>query len=327
MSDFDFQSEVTNLQPPAMSEVIGALKQGDTTIVKPTIVYGLSDLTDERFAELKPTWDSLSSANKHRIIQTLTQTSEANFEFNYRMIGMYGLEDASPLVRSASVDLLWEESSLEVLARFMQLAESDEDALVRTRAVMGFSRVILLGESEEIPAEQAQEAQRIALKLHNDPTQPLDVRRRALEAISNSSHQSIPKLIETAYNSDEHLMIVSAIFAMGRSYDERWQDILLEELEHTDNERVFEAVRACGEIQLSASVRQLEDLCDSDDREIQEASIIALGEIGDKQALRILDGLMNTVEDEDLLVMIEEAIDEASFSGTGAMFDFDLDDL
>ncbi len=56
---------------------------------------------------------------------------------------------------------------------------------------------------------------------------------------------------------------------MGRTCDEKWEDTLLEELDSDDNEIVYEAVRACGEIGLSSSVSQLGQLLLGDDREIQ----------------------------------------------------------
>jgi HEAT repeat protein len=73
-------------------------------------------------------------------------------------------------------------------------------------------------------------------------------------------------------------------------------------------------------------VRKLRKLIVEEEQEIQEISIWALGEIGSREAIRILEELSEEVEDDYLAEVIDEAIDSASFSLSGAMFDFDLDE-
>ena len=328
MSDIDFQTETTGHEKPDFEEILSVLQEeaeANDVVKNRVIFYGLSDLTSEQHNQLEPVWMSLPTSYKHKILEAFTRASEVDFELSYRHVALLGLKDESTLVRAAAVDLLWEDESLDTMRLLINLVRNDDTPSVKARALVGLGKFILLGEYEEISELIALEAQQLALDIHTDRQQPLEVRRRALEALSNSSHPQKDKLIRSAYNSDEPLLKVSAIFAMGRTCDEKWEDILLDELDSGDNELVYEAVRACGEIGLSSSVRQLGELLLDDDREIQMMVIWSLGEIGGQHAVDILDSYQETTDDEDLLEAIEDALGVASFSLSGAMFDFDSD--
>lgn len=329
MSEIDFQTDFTSDNKPSIGDVVTRMAQEDkhdSSIVSGTVSQGLSDLSKEDLKTLNELWNQISPSYKHKVLQALVHASENNFEYDYKEVGLMGLSDDSPMVRSAAIDLLWEDESVDIMRTLIRLINHDDSSHVKAQALIGLSRFILLGEYGEISAELANEAQQLALKLHTDLSQPMEVRRRALEALSNSSHQDKDKLIRSAYQSDDHLLKVSSIFAMGRTCDDKWQDFLLDELDSDDHELVYEAVRACGEIQLESSVRQLKELLLSEDREIQTMSIWALGEIGGKDAVDTLSSLQEAIEDEELLEIIEEAIDVASFSFMGSSFDFDFDE-
>lgn len=329
MSQFDFSPESSETQKPDLSVVLKTLKQeadDDVAIISSIIQYGLSDILAEDEESLIKVWEQLPSGYKHKVILSLTHASEANFELIYRFVGMLGVKDESALVRAAAIDLLWEEESVEIMTLFLECLRTDPSISVKARALSGLGKFILLGEYGEITQSIALEAQQLAFQLHKDIQQPIEVRRRALEALSNSSNPQKDKLIRDAYHNDNHLMKVSSLFAMGRTCDDKWQDILLEELQGSDHELVYEAIRACGEIQIEESVEHLKYYIISEDREIQMMSIWALGEIGGKYAMELLSALEEQTDDEELLEIISEAIDVASFSFTGSSFSFDIDD-
>lgn len=310
---------------PDMPTVIAALKQGErlaASVVSAAVVYGLSDRRRQDIKMLEPMWLKLSSTYKHKVLRALNEASEASFELSYREIALFSVEDGSSLARAAAVDLLWEDHSIETMQLFLKLAQDDPASYVKARALIGLGRFILLGEYGEIPAALALKAQQLAIELHRSPDESIEVRRRALEALANSNHPDADHLIRAAYWQGNHLLKAGALFAMGRTCDAQWQDILLDELEGSDNELVYEAVRACGEIQLESSLDSISALAFSDDREIQLMSIWALGEIGGKRAFEILSGLEEQAEDEELADMIDEALDAASFSLSGPVFDF-----
>ena len=329
MPELDLENLKREASKPGLSEVIKALEQdtlGAAQTVAPAIVYGMSELSAEEGRQVAPIWRELSAAYRLQVLRQLLESSEASFEFSYREIATLSLEDASERVRAAAVDLLWTDESLGTMKRLMVMARNDESALVRARALAGLGRYILRGEYGEIPAHEAKEAQELALQMHVDEAQPVEVRCRALEALANSNHAQAAPLIRRAYADGDHMLTVSAIYAMGRSCDKQWRETLLEELAGDDSELVYEAIQACGHIQIEDSLQLIQELALSEDDEIQLMAVWAMGEIGGKRAFDILSRLQETTEDEVLLEAIDEALDAASFSLTMPALDFEFDD-
>lgn len=332
MIDTDEQLSALDEEPfekPAIDAVLLALRQLAPTperAVAATVVYGLSDLSASERQAVAVDWEQLTSESRRRVLRSLIEASEAMFEMNYREIGLLGLDDEDGSVRVAAIELLWTDETVDTMRRLIALAADDPDSIVRAVALKELARFILLGEYGDIPEEAAKEAQGLALEIHSDRSEPLEARRRALEALSNSSHPDVECLIREAYADGNHDLKISAIFAMGRTCSKVWRDILMEELDSADSELVYEAVTACGQIQLHESVRRVGELATSEDREIQLAAIWALGEIGGNHAFEILTSLEEIIEDEEAAAVVDEALDTAGFSRTFAALGLDFDE-
>jgi len=324
----DDSLDISPVNKPSIDEVISILQQseGEGEGIPAAIYYGLSDLDDASLQTLEPVWRNLAVDYKRKIVSELAEASEINFDLNFDALGYLALDDLDSGVRSSGIELLWINESLELLSRLIDLAENDESVEVRAAAVSDIGRFILLGEYEEIPESDATRAQDVAIGLLNDLTEDIQVRRRALEAISNSSLDFVIEAIQEAYESDERLMRVSAIFAMGRSYDEQWNETVLRELRNDDPEIRYEAARAAGELEIEEAVTLLGQLAVVDEREIKQVAIWSLGEIGGNHAMRLLSALVEDAEeadDEDLKEAIEDAMGYASMVGSDIDMDFD----
>jgi HEAT repeat protein len=316
-------------EKPTLEATLNSLKNSQGDVLPATIFYGLSDLGLEEIQTLEHEWYALDPDLRRRVITQLAEASEVSFEFDYVQLGRLALNDLEPTVRAAAIDLLWTDDSVMFMDKLIERTERDESRVVRAAAVSALGRFILLGEYEEIEESHAKRAQNAAIRLWNDHTEDFEVRRRALEAISNSSHEIVYPAIAEAYTSDEHLMRVSSIFAMGKSYDHQWSDTVLKELANSDAQIRYEAARAAGELMLEQAVMQLGRMANEDDREIKEVAVWSLGEIGGQQALRILTALAESAEasdDLDLLDSIEEALDNAALAGELLDIDFDEDE-
>ena len=169
-----------------------------------------------------------------------------------------------------------------------------------------------MGEVDEIQPTQLRRVEETLLAVINGSDEA-EVRRRALEALAFSSRDEIPGLIQTAYDSADQQFRVSALFAMGRSADERWSDIVLAETANTDNEIRFEAVRSAGELELERAVAPLQKLMKDPDLQIREAAIWSLGQIGGQEARKALEELLERTRDDDQRDFIEEALENAAF--------------
>jgi HEAT repeat protein len=184
--------------------------------------------------------------------------------------------------------------------------------MVRAAAATALGSYVLAGELEELDNALAMRAEEALLAVHTDMTVPLEVRRRALEAIAFSGEAGVRQLIEDAYYSPDEPMRVSALFAMGRSADIRWRGLVRAELRNPSPAMRAEAAIACGELEARAALDDLLDLLGDRDENVRLASIFALGRIGGPDASDALEMIAagdNAVEAE----AAEQALEEMQF--------------
>ncbi len=315
--------EAEDQQKPSLTDTIEALRD-EKAVASRIIYYGLAHLDAYEIASLKPVWESLSSEYRSRLLIDLTEASELNFELDYHSLGILSLDDPEASVRAAAIDLLWEDQTSNLLSKLVDMAQFDDAANVRAAAASALGRFILLGEYEELPERETMLAQDAAINLLTNDDEEIEVRRRALEAIANSSHEIVHDAILDAYQGSEHLMKVSAVFAMGRSCDRVWERAVLREIGNPDAEIRYEAAKAAGELELKAAIPTLGRIAAYDDREIREVAVWSLGEIGGREATRILTALAEDAQesgDSVFLEAVEEALGNASLIGDNLEFE------
>ncbi|MCB9451817.1 MAG: HEAT repeat domain-containing protein [Anaerolineaceae bacterium] len=324
--DDDEQAELRRREKPSLDVILDALATGGEKLLSANIFYGLSGLSPEEIDRLRPIWRGLKDERRRTLSRHIADLSESDFELDYGEFGVLVLDDDDPEVRKAAIDMLWIDNSVTLLSRLIKMAQTDQSNDVRAAAMAELGRFILLGEYEELPEREAQRAQQVAIKAWNDKAEDFHVRRRALEALANSSHDSVPNAILEAYNHPELLMKASAVFAMGRTCNTRWTDLVMTELGSSEPEIQFEAARAAGELGLSQAVRYLAALASGDDAETREVAVWSLGEIGGDKAVNRLSALAEEAEereDDDFLELIEDALANAEMFGN---LDLEFDD-
>ena len=190
---------------------------------------------------------------------------------------------------------------------------------------------VQLGEFEDIPVNVHHQIEDVLLEVLNGKDEA-SVRRHALEAIGFSSRIEVPVLIESSFNRQDPDWQASAIFAMGRSNDERWADKVLRTIISEDRHVRLAAVQASGELGLaSARPLLLRLLEEEDDDVIAGAAIWSLSQIGGEDVRLYLQNLLDKVEDDDeQAAFLEEALDNLAFTEDMASFDmlaFDADEF
>jgi HEAT repeat protein len=307
------------------SEVLSALAEPDHPLTA-AVIYGLSDLDREQIAQLERAWPDYPVERRRALVEHLNEVSEANFDMDFRAINHLALTDLDGAVRRLAVEGLWEDESLSLMYKLVHIVQQDADPQVRAAAIAELGRFILLGEYEKISAADARLAQDTVLHVFRTETDN-DLRRRALEAIANSCLDSVPGMIREMYASQEVKMRASALFAMGRTCDDMWAAEILHELSSSEPELRYEAARAAGQMELQEAVPHLKRLiAESDDPEILEVAIWALGEIGGDQARRILTQVAARAEqqgDEEISAAARDALDAANMAGEFLLFDFE----
>jgi HEAT repeat protein len=272
-------------------------------------------------------WSLIDAGRRRWITQSLVDIAEASFEVNFNPIFRLCLNDEDEMVRSRAIEGLWEDEDLTLAGLLVRLLRDDPSESVRAAAATSLGRFVLLGELEKIEAAPAMMVEDALLGAIYDPHETLEVRRRAVESIAYSGQAQVRDLIEMAYCDDEEQRRISAVFAMGRSADPLWREMVIAELDNPNPEMRYEAARACGELEASAALSDLIDLIEADpDSEVQEMAIWALGRIGGKEARRVLEACCES-EDEALRRAAEEAMDELDFFGQHLdLLLFDSDD-
>lgn len=274
----------------------------------PSVLYELSNLEAEEMERLTAIWPTMSVERRRSLMEQLVETAEANFEVNFESVFLWGLRDADSKVRASSIEGLWENEDPRLIKELLYFLEHDSSAAVRAAAAMSLGRFVLLGELEKLALHhQASIYDALQSKILEE-SEDLKVRRRALESISYVSDETVAALLRAAYEHPSEKMRASAIFGMGRSADIRWGQVVMGELFSTSPAMRYEAARACGELEARDAVSRLAELVDDPDREVQEVTLWALGQIGGDQARRLLESFCQK-GDPSVRHLAEEALE------------------
>jgi len=235
-------------------------------------------------------------------------------------------------VRILAMRLLVECEDVRLVPIYIDMLTQDSDVAVRVEAASMLGIFVQLGEFDDIPDDVHHQVEDVLLEVLNGEDEP-SVRRRALEGLGFSSRLEVPVLIESAFNRQDPVWKASAIFAMGRSGDdERWEEHVLHMIV-SENRRIrLAAVQASGELALDLARPLLLTLLEDEfDDAIAGAAIWSLSQIGGEDVRLYLQNLLDKVEeDDDQAALLEEALDNLSFTEDMAKFDLlalDADEL
>ncbi len=289
----------------------------------PKALYQFSDLPAEHLAALKAAWPEVDEVRRQHLLEDLDELTEANTETNFDEVFRLGLADAAPPVRVAALQGLWEAEAPSLMARFLDMLAHDPAPAVRAAAASALGRFVFLGEVEDLSPAQARRVEDTLLAVYHGADE-LEVRRRALEALAFSSRQEVEPLIRAAYAAPDEKLRLSAVFAMGRSAHEQWEPRVLAELESVSPAMRFEASRAAGELELEAAVPALARMGEDGDRQVREAALWSLSQVGGEAARKALQRLLRRAEDDEK-DFIRDALENLDF--TDEMHAFTLFDI
>ena len=287
-------------------------------------LYGLSGMDRAETLLFQKAWPSMAVERRRQIINFLVEIAEASFEVNFGPVFRFCLGDEDERVRAAAIEGLWEDDDTALIKPLISLLRDDPSISVRAGAATSLGRYILLGELDKVKAQHFALVQEALLETIRSPFEHLEVQRRAVEAIAYSSEDDVQEIIEIAYYDEDEKKRASAVFAMGRSADPDWSDLVIGELQSSRPEMRYEAAMACGELELAAAAPLLANLVNDPDREVQEAAVWALGQIGGDEARRILYDCYEQ-SDQFLREAVEEALEQLDFMH--GVLDISLEDF
>jgi HEAT repeat protein len=281
----------------------------------------LSDIDPASLALLLEAWPRIKPARKRALLKYLEATLEEDTLVSYDDFARALLEDPETATRRSAIRLLVECDDPRLVPAYIKMLETDEDPATRAEAVTALGHFIRLGELEEIPQKAHRQVEDALLRAVNSQADA-DVCRRALEAVGFSSRPEVSTLIEAAFRRADHEWRASALVAMGRSIDDRWQEQVISMLLSENPQERLAAVQASGELGLVLArpliIRLLEE---EEDDDITTAAIWALSQIGGEDARTYIESLLDITEDEDQIEFLEEALENLDFTEDLERFD------
>ena len=280
-----------------------------------------SDIDPDSLKTLMEAWPNVEAKRKHSLLKDLEALVEENTLVSFDDLAKALLDDPDAEVRLRAIRLLAECDDPRLVPVFIRLMESDPDGGVRAEAAGSLGEYVMLGELEELSPKVHRSAEEALLK-QAAADGAAQVRRRALESLGYSSRPEVAALIESAYNRQDSDWKASALFAMGRSSDDRWQDHVIQMLLNDDDRVRLAAVQAAGELSLVEARPLLIKMLDEEDEdEVAGAAIWSLSQIGGEEARTVIENLIGQAEDDELISFLEDALENLEFTEDLERFD------
>lgn len=280
-----------------------------------------SDIEAAALDSLLDAWPRIAPSRKLLLLDRLNALADEDTLVSFDDLGRALLTDPEAQVRVRAMRLLAECEDPRLIPIYLRILTNDENVSARAEAASMLGMFVQLGEFEDIPAEAQRQLEDALLETFNSEDEAI-VRRRALEALGYSSRPEVPVLIEASFKRRNPDWKASALFAMGRSSDERWTEQVLSMLLAENLEVRVAAVEAAGELGLpGARLLLLRLLEEEEDSAVTEAAIWSLSQIGGEDVRIYLESLLDAAEEDDEIAFLEEALDNLAFTEDLAQFD------
>jgi len=320
---------MTEKKPP-VPKIIDELLDGPKELSRRSLQQ-LSDIDPDSLQIFMEAWPGVQPERKRLLLEELHSLADDDTLVSFDDFARTMLSDPDALVRAGAIRLLDECEDLKLIPTFIRILTHDDSAETRSQAAIGLGKYVEMGELEEISEKLNRQVEDALLAKVNSDDQLL-VRRNALEALGYSSRPEVSTVIESAYHRENPDWQASALFAMGRSADDRWEDHVLSSILDEIEIVRLAAVEAAGELGLeSARTALFRLLEDEEDDAITAAAIWSLSQVGGEDARIYIQNLIDQSEDEDdeQVAFLEEALENLLFTEDLAKFDLlnlDTDD-
>ena len=293
-------------------EVIDALEDLETPL-HPRYLYRLSDLDQGEFAQFIETWQRLPLWRRQALLEDLEEMGAADYVLSFEAVCRHALQDEDAEVRRLAINILEDYQTEDLIPRLLELLESDASDAVRAQAAAALGCFVYLGEIDKLSRDSARQIEDHLLSaIETEPS--AKVNQRSLESIGYSSREEVPGLIERAFASGERDWMASALLAMGRSADPRWEGKVLESLGDKWPRLREESARAAGELELQDAVESLIELLDDTEKAVRLAAIWSLSQMGGEGIREALVELLENSDDDEEIALLENALDNLAFT-------------
>lgn len=276
----------------------------------------LSDISPLQLRPLSQIWEDIPLSRRHAILAHLKSELEIDFIYSFETLGRALLSHKDAITRTYAIRLLDECECDDLIPDFLKIATEDPESAPRAEVISSLGAYVYYGEMEEISEENLHKIEETLLKIATSNEKD-ELKMRAVESLGFSSREEAPALIEDAWQRNTAAWKASAVSAMGRSYDERWEEEILEALLHENEILRLAATKAAGMTSLApARIILLNALQEENDADVLRATIWSLSEIGGEDVREYLLTLLDQYEDseEEQMEYIEEALANLDFT-------------
>jgi HEAT repeat protein len=302
------------LEELPFSEVLTALLDMEN-VLDPLFLYRLSDISPENLSEVRKIWAQIDLKRRRALVEDLEDLTDSNPLLSFESIFRLGLKDEDEQVRFFSTRAIEVFDTDDLIPHFLSVLKNEESVDLRAVTASVLGKYVYRGELDKISKKLKKKIEDHLLEIL-EKDHPREIQLRALEAISYSSREEVRDHILNAYKSDTDDWVASSLFAMGRSFDHQYSDLVFEKLQHTSPKVRLEAVRACGELTIEDAVPIIIDLL-SDLPDIRGAAIWALSQIGGEDAGPAIHGLLDDEISSDEEELIQQALERLDFLDEG----------
>lgn len=309
-----------NTQANPFQPVLDSLLDGNKEFPRKYFLQ-FSDLGTLELKTLLDIWPRVGLSRKLSLLEGLETMAESDTLVNFDEFAKAILDDADSTVRGRAIRLLKEVDDVHLVPVYINILNNDADVQTRAEAANVLGLFVDLGELDEIPGDVYHQVEDALLASANG-NDDVKVRRRALESLGYSSRPEVSTLIESAYQREDPAWQASALFAMARSADSRWDDDVIASLPN-ENRNVREAaVEAAGQLSIKeAAPLLIKMLEEEDDDDVTSAIIWSLSQIGGEDARTYIENLLDQTEDEEQIEFLEEALENLAFTEDLDRFD------
>ena len=309
-----------NTDSISFQSVLDALQTGGKDFPRRHLQQ-FSDIGILELKTLMDIWPRVDLSRKLSLLKGLESLAETDTLVSFDDFARAILIDPDPQIRIRAIHLLKECEDQKLVPVFLDMLRNDHDVNVRVEVAAVLNLFVDLGELEEIPEKTYHQVEDALLAVGNSEDD-VRVRRAALESLGYSSRPEVVTLIESTFHRENPEWQASALLAMGRSADERWEDEITVSLVNEDDRIRKAAVEAAGELPLKvAGPLLLKLLEEEEDDEIISAAIWSLSQIGGEDVRTYLENILDQSEDDEQIAYLEEALDNLAFTEDLDRFD------
>lgn len=290
----------------SLSEYMNELADPDHDITSAGLEQ-LSGLAGEDEKVFKDRWGAIPAERRRELIGRFVDIADDNAELDYHTVFCHALTDEDPVVREHAPTGLWETDDRRTIPLLIARLENDPVDEVRAAAAQALSHFAALADSGKLVPRDSTRIWEALKASVDDEDEPITVRRRSLESIASFRTPEVRTWVQWGFDHPESMMRQSAIFAMGRSGDLAWMEIVTGEMESDDPAMRYEAANAAREFGEEDALPALADLVHDIDAQVSLSALHAISGIGGAKAKSLLRAYANSSDDP----VVQEAAAEA----------------